>query len=434
MRFSSFFLPFSTRSSFSASAAAIFGLSLCATSVRAQDRTTEAGEAQITNPNVECAVYYYAPVATQLGSFPPIWQPATLLANDTAGQAKWKSIEGSIPTNIPVKGTITGNFSAFTPTYSPTDPDCWWSYDKCVTPKLAGLSPDVSNVPEPLSLGYGFDDGPNCSHNAFYDYLSQENQKATMFYIGSNVMDWPLEAQRGLADGHEICVHTWSHRYMTAFQSADAFAELWYTMNAIKLVVGVTPTCWRPPYGDVDDRIRAIANALGLRTVIWQYDSNDWQVGSTNVTAAQVDSNYMSLIQNAQSGAFNSVGTIMLTHELNNYTMSEAIKFLPQLKSVFKMVPVGVALNKTQPYVETNYSLPSYAQYVSGTTTVSGSASPSSSSGSSSSGSSAQGSSGGSSKKTGSALSLGLPGVLSGGLLGAFVATAAFLSVTRYIA
>ena len=23
-----------------------------------------------------------------------------------------------------------------------------------------------------------------------------------MFYIGSNVMDWPLEAQRALADGH----------------------------------------------------------------------------------------------------------------------------------------------------------------------------------------------------------------------------------------
>lgn len=23
--------------------------------------------------------------------------------------------------------------------------------------------------------------------------------------IGSNVLDWPLEGQRGLADGHEIC-------------------------------------------------------------------------------------------------------------------------------------------------------------------------------------------------------------------------------------
>lgn len=78
-------------------------------------------------------------------------------------------------------------------------------------------------------------------------------------------------------------------------------------MNAIKLVVGVTPTCWRPPYGDVDDRIRAIAKGLGLRTILWKYDSNDWQVGATNVTSAQVDSNYMSLIQNAKSGVFNSV-------------------------------------------------------------------------------------------------------------------------------
>ena len=29
-----------------------------------------------------------------------------------------------------------------------------------------------------------------------------------MFFIGSNVMDWPLEAQRALGDGHEVCVHS----------------------------------------------------------------------------------------------------------------------------------------------------------------------------------------------------------------------------------
>ena len=32
------------------------------------------------------------------------------------------------------------------------------------------------------------------------------------FYIGSNVMDWPLQAMRGIEDGHQICVHTWSHQ------------------------------------------------------------------------------------------------------------------------------------------------------------------------------------------------------------------------------
>ena len=35
-----------------------------------------------------------------------------------------------------------------------------------------------------------------------------------MLYIGSNVMDWPLEAQRGLADGHEICVREYSPLFL----------------------------------------------------------------------------------------------------------------------------------------------------------------------------------------------------------------------------
>ncbi|KAI9511948.1 carbohydrate esterase family 4 protein [Russula earlei] len=339
--------------------------------VLAQDHSSEQSEAQITDPNAECTPYSYPPSAQYRSSFPTVWQPATLLASDAPGQALWSKIAGSIP-NIPPKGQLNG--STINETYDiVNDPDCWWTAKHCVTPKLAGLPPDVFNIPEPKSMGYGFDDGPNCTHNVFYNYLASQNQKATMFYIGSNVLDWPLEAQRALADGHEICVHTWSHRYMTAFASQDAFAELWYSMQAIKVVTGVTPTCWRPPYGDVDDRIRAIANALGLQTILWQYDSNDWRVGLNNVTAADVDNAYRLFINNSTTGLFNNVGSILLTHELNNFTMQEAINFYPQLKSSFSyLVPVGVALNKTQPYKETNYSLPTFQQYISGQVTVAG--------------------------------------------------------------
>lgn len=71
----------------------------------------------------------------------------------------------------------------------------------------------------------------------------------------------------------------------------------------------------------------------------------------------------------------------MLTHELNNYTMSEAIKEYPLMKAAFKvrsivipvhsininlllqyLVPVGVAYNITHPYVEQNYTLPTFSQ------------------------------------------------------------------------
>ncbi|KAI0263676.1 hypothetical protein BGY98DRAFT_1109786 [Russula aff. rugulosa BPL654] len=302
--------------------------------------------------------------------------------DDSAGQAMWTKIAPNVP-NIAPKGQLNG--SSINETYDlVNDPDCWWTARQCTTPKLAGLPSDMASIPEPRTMGYAFDDRPNCTHNAFYDYLSSETQKATMFYIGSNVLDWPLEVQRD----------TWSHRYMTAFQSEDAFAELWYSIKAIKLVTGVTPTCWRPPYGDVDDRIRYIANQLGLQTVIWKYDSFDWRVGTVvanvTVTPATVDTNYGLFISNLTAGIFDTVGGIMLTHELNNFTMQEAMNWYSQLKSAFEyIVPIGVALNKTQPYVETNYSLPTFQQYISGEITVAGNSSSSASSPSSSNGSSA---------------------------------------------
>ncbi|KIK92445.1 carbohydrate esterase family 4 protein [Paxillus rubicundulus Ve08.2h10] len=412
MRPSSFFTPQN------ALACALLAAPLLVTCAIAQDRTTEQGEAQITDPNEECTPYYYAPVgqAVAAGQFPPLWTPATILDNDTNAQNKYNSISGQIP-NIAPKGTqpqsLEGNWTGFS--YPSTDPDCWWTFDQCTTPKLAGLSPDLSVVPEPNTLGYGFDDGPNCSHNAFYDYLQENDQKATMFYIGSNVLDWPLEAQRGLADGHELCVHTWSHRYMTALTNEEVFAEFYYKsltllqMQAIKLVAGVTPTCWRPPFGDVDDRVRAIAKAMGLRTIIWQYDSNDWRAGTGNITDADVDANYDTLITRVQNGSFNTEGTIMLTHELNNFTMSEAMKFYDQLKAAFKyIVPLGVATNQTQPYVETDYAQPNFEQYISGTTTLSGNP-PLPTSGSTTSG----GSTGGSSPSSGA--TTGTTGTNTGG-------------------
>ncbi|KAG7095987.1 hypothetical protein E1B28_006670 [Marasmius oreades] len=329
----------------------------------------------ITEPEEQCKYYYYPPANKARYNFPPIWKVAKLLANDTDGQAKWKAIEDSIPADVAVKTMDSGDFSSTLKTYSTSDPDCWWTSHQCTTPKHPGIPADIATVPEPLTTGYGFDDGPNCSNNAFYDYLRKNNQKATMFFIGSNVLGWPLEAQRALFDGHEICVHTWSHRQMTSLSNEEAFAELWYSkslaMQAIKTIVGVTPTCWRPPFGDTDDRIRAIAHGLGLTNILWKWDTFDWEVGPSSTTSpTTVDENYQEFIHAAKNGTFDREGGILLLHESSNFTMSEAIKFYPAMKDAFKhIVPVGVALNWTQPYVEKEFYQPSFSEYISGNTT-----------------------------------------------------------------
>ena len=79
---------------------------------------------------------------------------------------------------------------------------------------------------------------------------------------------------------------------MTSFTNDVAFAELYYTRKAIKEILGVTPKCWRPPFGDVDNRIRLIAAGLNLTTIVWNEDSEDWRIGTNNVTEADIDANY----------------------------------------------------------------------------------------------------------------------------------------------
>ncbi|PWN41028.1 glycoside hydrolase/deacetylase [Ceraceosorus guamensis] len=327
--------------------------------------TNEAQEAQIKSETEACTPYSIPEVANIKGQFPTIWQTADLVPGDSAAQSVWQNIQSQniIPADIKPKGTPNGDFSSFTPTYDHSDPDCWWTFDNCVKPKHPKIPVDVYQCPEPSTWGLTFDDGPNCTQEVLYDFLQQQNQKATMFYIGSNILDWPLQAQRGLVDGHQICVHTWSHQYMTALSDTQVFSELYYTAKAIKDVVGVTPRCWRPPYGDTDDRVRAIATGLGLSTVIWTDDTDDWKaIPAGTLPKASIDANYASII-NKES---DTTGNIVLTHELNNGTMSEMIEQYPQIKQKFKhIVPITACMNETNPYPE-SITYPNFASYISG--------------------------------------------------------------------
>ncbi|KFH63574.1 hypothetical protein MVEG_10268 [Podila verticillata NRRL 6337] len=99
--------------------------------------------------------------------------------------------------------------------------------------------------------------------NLYNFLLAQNKQQANLMYIGSCVMGAQDAAQRGLNDGHIFCAPNWSHPLMTQLTNAEVVAEFYYRLKMIKQVLGITPRCWRPPFGDVDDRVRAIAWQMG---------------------------------------------------------------------------------------------------------------------------------------------------------------------------
>ncbi|CDH58740.1 chitin deacetylase [Lichtheimia corymbifera JMRC:FSU:9682] len=310
-----------------------------------------------------CVGYDASPAFTfNQAEWPTAWQIATSNGMNTSQEFVnlYNSINWDSMPNIPVRKSVNGALQ--TEGYDPSDPDCWWSASTCTQPKHENINADIYECPEPDTWGLTFDDGPNCSHNAFYDYLQSRNLKASMFYIGSNVVNWPYGAMRGVRDGHHIAQHTWSHGLMTTLTNQEVLAELYYTQKAIKMVTGITPRHWRPAFGDVDDRVRWIATQLNLTTILWNLDTDDWAAGVTEPVET-VKKHYEDFIAMGSNGTFDKSGNIVLQHEINNTTMQMAVDYIPQIQKAYKhVVDVATCMNITYPYMETNVKFAGFAE------------------------------------------------------------------------
>lgn len=255
-------------------------------------------------------------------------------------------------------------------------------------------STDITACPEKYTWGVSFDDGPGPYTQTLLSYLTEKAIHATFFVVGSRVIERPAVLVEQYMTGHEISVHTWSHRPLTSLTNEQIVAELGWTRKAIQTVLGVTPTTMRPPYGDIDDRVRAISLAMGLVPIIWtrtpsagQFDTNDWKVPGGLVSGTDSFASFQSILGNA---SIIDTGFIVLQHDLyeatvdlaRGYTLNAALSHNP----AFTLKPIGQCMNipTTNLYVETNKnaSFP-----YSNTTSASGKASQSNSNSSSSSGS-----------------------------------------------
>lgn len=140
---------------------------------------------------------------------------------------------------------------------------CWWTCGGCTR------ATDVSVCPTKNSWGVSYDDGPSPYTPNLLKYFDQEDIRATFFAIGSRIISRPAILQDEYMTGNQIAVHTWSHPYMTTKTTEEVIVELAWTKKVIKDSLGVTPIYWRPPYGDIDDRVRAISQALNLVPILW---------------------------------------------------------------------------------------------------------------------------------------------------------------------
>ncbi|KAI8374591.1 uncharacterized protein BYT42DRAFT_576889 [Radiomyces spectabilis] len=254
-----------------------------------------------------------------------------------------------------------------------SDPYCDWTFTGCTRPD------DIVACPKG-DWGITYDDGPTEFSPKLYDFLDKSNQKATLFMIGGQVVRYPDLTMRAYKAGHELAMHTWSHSYLTTQTNEQIVAELKWTEQAIKEVTGVSPRFYRPPYGDIDDRVRDIAKALGFTAVIWNHDTDDWKVDEDpSFKETWIDGNVTEWAAEASTA---TEGGISLEHDLYQKTVDAAIRVLPVLQKAYNVKTVGACM-KQPSYKEGNATVPTNA--TSSTAASSSAAATSSSSLSSSS-------------------------------------------------
>ncbi|KAJ7753528.1 carbohydrate esterase family 4 protein [Mycena metata] len=199
------------------------------------------------------------------------------------------------------------------------------SFVRCRAPE------DHFNVPDG-TLALNFDDGPTEFTGQLLDFLKTNNEVATHFVIGysiqQNVSAWELL----LASGHDLAAHTWSHQQLTTQTDMQVVSELGWSMNIIYLSTGGrVPRFWRPPTGDADNRIRAIAKyVFGMEMVVWNQDTEDWSLTETPPpTTTAVIAGQMNTWLNGPK----SPGLMILEHELSNLSLSAFMAAYPLMKS-----------------------------------------------------------------------------------------------------
>ncbi|KAJ7081981.1 hypothetical protein C8R43DRAFT_1052518 [Mycena crocata] len=260
----------------------------------------------------------------------------------------------SIP-NIPV--TLPGGCPANAAAAADTS-RCWWTCGGCTR------DTDITTCPDKLTWGLTYDDGPSLYTPDLLAFLSEKKLKSTFFAVGSRVISFPAILQAEYMEGHQIAIHTWSHPALTTLTNEQIIGELGWSKKVIKDVLGVTPSHFRPPFGDIDDRVRAIATAMGLTPVMWTrisplatFDTDDFDLHSGASSASKVLQNWDFIEANAST--LNS-GFILLEHDLfqqsveiaTGYILPDALTHQPP----FKIEPVISCVNKpmNDAYIELN--------------------------------------------------------------------------------
>ncbi|MGH3736095.1 MAG: polysaccharide deacetylase family protein [Micromonosporaceae bacterium] len=129
-------------------------------------------------------------------------------------------------------------------------------------------------------VGLTFDDGPHPVWTPkILKLLRGARVKATFCLVGVEAQRHPKLVQAIVRDGHTLCNHSWDHDLRLGGRTAaQVRSNLVRTNRAIlRAVPGARIGYFRQPGGVWTARSVSVARAMGMTTLHWSVDPQDWR-------------------------------------------------------------------------------------------------------------------------------------------------------------
>ena len=161
-----------------------------------------------------------------------------------------------------------------------------------------------------------FDDGPSRYTKDIIDTLKSNNVNATFFVLGNKIEIYKDIISESIKNGNEIGNHSYNHKWLSKLSTNELLDQINKTQDILKETVNYTPTCFRPTYGSVNNKIR---KSINLSITLWTIDTKDWKINS-------VDRIVERAIKDIEDG------DIILMHDIFQRSSEALKKIIPKLK------------------------------------------------------------------------------------------------------
>ena len=220
-------------------------------------------------------------------------------------------------------------------------------YDYEIEPMVSeelSLHINYNEIKEYLIVALTFDDGPGPYTSNLVDILKDNKTSATFFMLGKNINIYKDTVLKVHESGMEIGYHSYNHKNFKRQKLQEIKEEFNKSNSILKSITGDTFHLIRPPYGEINNKIK---DALDASFILWNIDTLDWK---------NKDSDYLTdyVLKEVNDG------NIILFHDIHKTSIDAINKLLPllyvngyQVVTVSKLAEVtgtNLELHKTYRY------------------------------------------------------------------------------------